>query len=67
MPAAKRVAHAVRFNLMAVLTAAYGVGQIAGPLISDRLISHTHSFDQPLIVAATALVAAALVCVRAAA
>ncbi len=59
MPAAKRVAHAVKFNLMATLTAAYGLGQIVGPLLSDRLAAHTHSFDQPLVVAAMALVVAA--------
>lgn len=59
MPAAKRVAHAVKFNLMATLTAAYGVGQIIGPLLSDRLVAHTHSFDQPLVAAGIALVGAA--------
>lgn len=59
MPAAKRVAHAVKFNLMATLTAAYGVGQIIGPLLSDRLVAHTHSFDQPLVAAGVALVASA--------
>lgn len=59
MPAAKRVAHAVKFNLMATLTAAYGVGQIVGPLLSDRLVAHTHSFDQPLVAAGVALVVAA--------
>ncbi|PMS38301.1 putative MFS family arabinose efflux permease [Trinickia symbiotica] len=65
MPAAKRVAHAVKFNLMATLTAAYGLGQIVGPLLSDRLVAHTHSFDQPLVVAAVALfVAAAVSCGR---
>jgi predicted MFS family arabinose efflux permease len=62
MPAAKRVAHAVRFNLTATLTAAYGAGQIVGPLLSDRLVAYTHSFDQPLVAAAVALVIAALVC-----
>ena len=59
MPAAKRVAHAVKFNLMAALTAVYGAGQIIGPLLSDRLVAHTHSFDQPLVAAGVALVAAA--------
>ena len=63
MPAAKRVAHVVHFNLMAALTAAYGVGQIVGPLLSERLVERTHSFDQPLAAAGAALVAAALVCV----
>jgi MFS family permease len=62
MPAAKRVARAVNFNLVATLTAAYGLGQIVGPLVSDQLVAHTHSFDQPLIAAAVALVGAALFC-----
>ena len=61
MPAAKQVAHTIRFNLMAALTAAYGVGQILGPLLSDRLVAYTHSFDQPLLAAGAALVAAAAV------
>lgn len=63
MPAAKRVAHAVKFNLMAALTAAYGLGQILGPLLSDRLIARTHSFDQPLLAAGISLVAAASLCI----
>lgn len=63
MPAAKHVAHTVKFNLMATLTAAYGLGQIAGPLLSDRLAAHTHSFDQPLVAAGAALVLAASMCV----
>lgn len=62
MPAAKRVSHLVKFNIMATLTAAYGVGQIVGPLMSNALFSHTHSFNQPLGVAAAALVIAALTC-----
>jgi MFS family permease len=63
MPAAKHVAHAVKFNLMAALTAAYGLGQIIGPLLSDRLVARTHSFDQPLVAAGVALVVSALLCV----
>jgi hypothetical protein len=30
VPAARHAAHLVRFNLVAAMTAAYGVGQIAG-------------------------------------
>lgn len=62
MPAAKRVAHTVKFNLMAALTAAYGVGQIIGPLLSGPLVARTHSFDQPLAIAGLALLAAAGIC-----
>jgi Na+/melibiose symporter-like transporter len=62
MPAAMRVADKVRFNIMATMTAAYGVGQIVGPLASHALFSHTQSFNQPLIAAGAALVVAALAC-----
>ncbi|GAB7548303.1 YbfB/YjiJ family MFS transporter [Cupriavidus sp. CuC1] len=62
MPAAKRVAHRVTFNLLAIMTAAYGVGQIAGPLVSDALMAHSHSFSGPLAAAAVALLASAALC-----
>ncbi len=62
MPAAKRVAHRVTFNLLAIMTAAYGVGQIAGPLVSDALMAHSHSFSGPLAAAAAALLASAVFC-----
>jgi hypothetical protein len=62
MPAAKHMAVKTRFNVMATMTAAYGVGQIAGPLVSNALIAHTHSFDQPLLCAGGALVVGAFVC-----
>lgn len=62
MPAAKRVAHRVKFNLLAIMTAAYGVGQIAGPLVSDALMAHSHSFSGPLAAAAVALLASTAAC-----
>ncbi|EHP44642.1 major facilitator transporter [Cupriavidus basilensis OR16] len=62
MPAAKRVAHRVTFNLLAIMTAAYGVGQIAGPLVSTALMAHSHSFSGPLAAAAGTLLAAAAFC-----
>ncbi len=62
MPAAKRVAHHVRFNIMGTLTAAYGIGQILGPLAANQLFAHTQSFNQPLMAAAAALIIAALAC-----
>jgi hypothetical protein len=62
MPAARRAAARTRFNVMATMTAAYGVGQIAGPLVSNALVAHTHSFDQPLLFAGGALVVGALAC-----
>ncbi|CAM2156018.1 Sugar transporter [Pararobbsia alpina] len=62
MPSARRIAHGARFNLIAVMTAAFGVGQIAGPLVSTALFAHTHTFDASLSVAAAALAAAAVLC-----
>ncbi len=61
-PAARRLAHKVSFNLFAVMTAAYGVGQIVGPLVSSALMHGGSDFSEPLGVAATALVIAATLC-----
>lgn len=61
-PAARRLAHQVKFNLFAVMTAAYGVGQIVGPLVSSALMHGGGDFSHPLGVAATALVIAATLC-----
>jgi MFS family permease len=63
MPVARQIASTVRFNIMATMTAAYGVGQILGPLVSTALFARTHSFEEPLIAAGAALImAAALAC-----
>jgi MFS family permease len=59
MPVARQIASTVRFNIMATMTAAYGVGQILGPLVSTALFARTHSFEQPLMAAGAALIAAA--------
>jgi hypothetical protein len=56
--AAKRIAALVRFNIIAAMTAAYGVGQILGPLVAQALFEHSHSFDASLWAAAAALLAA---------
>lgn len=61
-PAARRLAHRVNFNLFAVMTAAYGVGQIVGPLVSAALMHGGSNFGEPLGIAATALVIAATLC-----
>jgi MFS family permease len=61
MPAGKRLARKVRFNILACMTAAYGVGQIAGPLVAGVLLAHTHSFASSLASAACALLVGALV------
>jgi hypothetical protein len=62
MPAARRLATAVRFNIFATMTASYGVGQIAGPILSDVLYRQAHSFNLPLLAAGSALVVAAGLC-----
>ncbi len=61
MAAAKRVAHRVKFNILASMTAAYGAGQIVGPLVAGVLLTHAHSFAPSLATAAGALLAGALV------
>lgn len=60
MPAARRVAHAVRFNMMAVMTAVYGVGQIVGPLVANAILASTQSFTGSLLAAGGALAVAAV-------
>lgn len=60
MPAARRVAHAVRFNMLAVMTAVYGVGQIIGPLVANAILASTQSFTGSLLAAGGALVVAAV-------
>lgn len=62
MPAARRLATAVRFNIFATMTASYGVGQIAGPILSDVLYRQAHSFNLPLLAAGSALAVAAGLC-----
>lgn len=63
MLAARRVAAKVRFNMLAIMTAAYGIGQIIGPLLANALYARTGSFDLPLELAASALMFAACLCV----
>ncbi|MGI6247720.1 MAG: YbfB/YjiJ family MFS transporter [Pseudochelatococcus sp.] len=65
MPAARRVAAKVRFNMVAIMTASYGVGQIAGPLVASFLYARMRSFDHSLLLAAAALALGALLCVPA--
>jgi predicted MFS family arabinose efflux permease len=58
MPAARRAADALRFNILGMMTASYGIGQIVGPLISGVLYARSGSFDQPLLAACAALLIA---------
>jgi predicted MFS family arabinose efflux permease len=62
MPAARRVAGTTRFDMVSIMTASYGVGQIVGPLMAGALYARTRSFDASLVIAACALVVAAGLC-----
>lgn len=64
MLAARRVAHTVRSNILAAMTASFGVGQIIGPLVASALYTGNQSFSASLQVACAALVLAAILCVR---
>ncbi|MEC5193996.1 MFS family permease [Xanthomonas campestris] len=63
MPAARAIAERVRFNMLAVMTAAYGVGQILGPLLASRLYAAKGTFDTSLYIAAAALILAGVLCI----
>ncbi len=60
LPEARRVAHLVSFNMIAAMTAIYGIGQIAGPLVAGRLYQLSGSFSPSLFGATSALLIAAL-------
>lgn len=62
MPAARMVAAQVRFNMLAAMTALYGVGQIIGPLAASALRGLTGSFIPALGAAASALLVGAFFC-----
>ncbi|TCG03192.1 MFS transporter [Paraburkholderia steynii] len=63
MPAARRVAHAVRFNMLAGMTAAYGIGQIVGPLVANALYTSSHTFTGSLFTAMGTLILAAILAI----
>jgi hypothetical protein len=62
MPAARRLATTVHFNIFATMTASYSMGQIVGPLLSNVLYRHSQSFDLPLLAAGAALTAGTAAC-----
>ncbi|MGC2856275.1 YbfB/YjiJ family MFS transporter [Novispirillum sp. DQ9] len=62
MLAARAVAQGVKINMLAAVTASYGVGQIIGPLVAAALFSRTQSFDEPLLAAAAALALGTVLC-----
>ncbi|GGI20460.1 YbfB/YjiJ family MFS transporter [Oxalicibacterium faecigallinarum] len=59
LPAARRVAHTVKFNVLAMMSSGYGVGAIVGPLIADAVFARQQSFTLSLYFAAVALLIAA--------
>lgn len=65
---AMREAHALAgastARLMGLMTATYGLGQIAGPPLATGLVSHTGSFTPSLMVAAGALLGGAALFMR---
>jgi len=65
MLAARAVAGGLKFNILAAMTASYGVGQIIGPLVAAALFARAQSFDDPLLAAAGALVVGTLMCLGA--
>lgn len=62
MPAARALNAQVGFNMLALMTAAYGVGQIVGPLAANALFDYSGSFAGALVLAAVALWLAMAVC-----
>ncbi|ANG99495.1 sugar transporter [Brucella pseudogrignonensis] len=64
MPAARQIAAQVRFNMLAIMTAAYGTGQIIGPLVAGAVYGQTQSFDASLLIASGSLLVAAGMCVE---
>lgn len=62
MPAARKLAAKVRFNMLAIMTASYGIGQIVGPLMANALYARTTSFDASLVIATVALLLAGALC-----
>jgi hypothetical protein len=59
---ARLVASRLSFNILAVMTAGYGIGQILGPLVSDYLFHRTGGFDAPLWAAGVVLGVAVAIC-----
>lgn len=64
MPAAQRVARATGRNLLAAMTLVYGVGQVLGPVLAERLYASSQSFSSSLLAAGAALIVGALLCFR---
>ena len=46
------------------ITAGFGLGQIAGPIVAGVLLDRTHGFAAPSLVAASAVAIAAVIAMR---
>jgi len=64
--AARALALARQRRSFALMTAAFAIGQIAGPVIAGWLIDRTHGFVAPSLIGAAALLAAAAIAICAA-
>jgi len=62
--AARALAPEQQRRSFALMTAGFGVGQIAGPVVAGWLIDRTHSFALPSLIAAMALVAGAAIAMQ---
>ena len=62
--AARALAPAHSSHLIAAMTAAFALGQIAGPIAAAYLVDWRGSFDSPLLLASAALVAALILLPR---
>jgi len=62
LPVAKKLNKYVKFNMIAAMTTVYGIGQILGPLVANKLFIMTHGFNSSLITAALVLLIASMVC-----
>lgn len=60
MPAARRMASQGKPRFLAVMTVAYGAGQIVGPMLAQRLYASSHGLNSSLLAATSALLVAAL-------
>jgi len=62
--AARALAPEQQRRSFALMTAGFGVGQIAGPIVAGWLIDRTHSFAPPSLIAAAVLAAGAMIAMQ---
>lgn len=62
---ALRISYEVRGNFMAIMTTSFGIGQIAGPLVANKIHDVSKSFSLSFLVASMALIIAAVISVKA--